>query len=199
MESKLTCNHLPTQGLTTAQISRPAVAKMKMKTTASSFLESRSVVPHVSPITLGRVSFSRVKTNGDIRKQVVNISSKFAPVHIGKCSSSQYWRLQSLQFPRLNSTRSSSSPFSSHILPPPFSPGAATGSPVFEGGSSGSGSSSSSFSACRATKSCCGRCVAGLGASRGMMVLFEKQVHLQNEVGAICCDRLASVAFRVNP
>lgn len=39
---KLTAIHLPTHGLIAAQMSNPAVAKMNINTTASSFLESRS-------------------------------------------------------------------------------------------------------------------------------------------------------------
>ena len=38
----LTSTHLPTHGLAPAHPSRPTVAMMKMKTTASSFLESLS-------------------------------------------------------------------------------------------------------------------------------------------------------------
>ena len=42
---KLTSTHFPTHGFTAAQINNPDVAKMKTKTTASSFLESLSK-PH---------------------------------------------------------------------------------------------------------------------------------------------------------
>lgn len=41
----LTSIHFPTHGLIAAHINKPAVAKMKINTTASSFLESRSAIP----------------------------------------------------------------------------------------------------------------------------------------------------------
>ncbi len=114
------------------------------------------------------------------------MSSIPAPLQIGRSRCLQYCLLQSLQFPALNSTLSSSflllSPFSSPGLDVGMSEG-------LEGGSSGRGSSSSSFSAFRAKKRRDVLGVLEVGASMGIIVLLLKQVHLQKEVGAQVCQR----------
>ena len=60
-----------------AQIKSPVVAVMKMNTTALSLTESRSIreVSGTSILCLG---------TEHVRKQVVNTSSSFAPLQIGK-------------------------------------------------------------------------------------------------------------------
>lgn len=93
----------------------------------------------------------------------------------------QYCRLQSLQFPARNSFRSSS--FSLPPLPAPWSSSfisspSSSGSRADNSGHDGEGVRG------RRTRLLGGELERG--ASSGIMVLLEKQVHLQNEVGSVC-------------
>ena len=72
---RLTWTHFPTHGFTAAQINKLAVAKMKMKTTASSFLESLSVSSvtisdHVCSVSIGIHATRKVARTKTRRKNI---------------------------------------------------------------------------------------------------------------------------------
>lgn len=124
----------------------------------------------------GRGGEERIKR--DIRKHVATTSSTPASRQIGRWASMQYCRLQSLQFPARNSFRSSSSPPPLPAPPPfSFSSPASAGSRAMSLGDEGG--------AVRGRKTSLLRGEFERGASSGIMVLLAKQVHLQNEVGAV--------------
>lgn len=106
----------------------------------------------------------------EARKHVATTSPTLASLHMGKCASMQYCRLQSPQLPARNSFLSSFPFFPSS--PPPLLPPA----PL----------PSSWLRVCKRSRDtkCCCWCDEARGAFSGMMVLLEKHVHLQNKVGA---------------
>lgn len=85
----LTAIYRSIHGFSKAQANRPPVAKMKMKTTASSFRESRSVCIYDQPITSTSASpqsqgLGPVDPSEHLRKHVVKTSSSLAPLQVGK-------------------------------------------------------------------------------------------------------------------
>jgi hypothetical protein len=198
-----TSTHRSTHGRINAHPRSPAVAKMKTKTTASSFRESRSttVIKHISPLPRSppppspqnkhqspprKILLYRPHrppsppfhpkepqkepkkfAGHNSRKHVAATSFSVAPLQIGRLYPRQNCRLQSLQFPARYCFRSSSAP---SALRRGF--GSSAEVRAREGGS------------VRAR-----RPFAAAGedgpASRAMMVLLSKQVHLQKEVGAL--------------
>lgn len=114
----------------------------------------------------------------DIRKHVATTSSTPASRQMGRWASMQYCRLQSLQFPARNSFRSSSPPPLPAPPPSSFSSPASAGSRAMSSGDEGG--------AVRGRRTSLLRGELERGASSGIMVLLAKQVHLQNEVGAVC-------------
>ena len=176
-----------TQPLTAAQINNPPVAMMKMNTTASSFLESLSV-SHVSGTyhthTRHHLFFffflpfhvqkrKNRNRNKNSRKQVVNTSSSLAPLQMGRLYERQNCRLQVLQLP----------PVCVFFLLPSSSSSSLALS--WSGEASGSGLLLRKKSVSKTDDD--GTLDAGGGwPPSGIMVLFVKHVHLQNEVGADC-------------
>jgi hypothetical protein len=118
-----------------AYMSKPNVANIKMNTTISSFVESRSIIKSV-PKSFH--AYSAIASQ-DSRKHKVDIFSSFASLQIGKLYPEQKALLQSAQVP---------CPILGSLELPP--PGLEAGLP-----------------------------------SSGIMVLFEKHVHLQKDVPAI--------------
>lgn len=137
---------------------------MKMKTTAWSFRESRSIGLLARPILASLSVIHHSERNS--RKQVVKTSSSFAPLQVGNSYPRQNFRLQSLQV-RVRcfcfSARSSSS----------------NGSPA-AGGVLLSATSNVRSWRFRASL----KAPESPSGSRGIIVLLEKQVHLQKEVGS---------------
>ena len=166
------------------------MAIMKMKTTASSFRESRSTC-YDGSVKVGTSYQATISTqifDVNLRKQVVKISSNILSLHMGRfIYSRQNCRLQSLQFPALYSFLS----FPASLLGSSSAPDSS--SPCFSSSSGCSSGASASllFHLVNPADDNGGR-RAGKeisrarreGGSRAMMVEFEPQVHLQNDVGA---------------
>lgn len=120
--------------------------------------------------SVGGLMREKKKKEGEARKHVATTSPTVASLQMGKCASMQYCRLQSPQLPARNSFLSSFPFFPSSSLPP-------LSATLL----------SSWLRVCKRSRdaNCCCWCDdAGRGAFSGMMVLLEKHVHLQNEVGA---------------